>query len=68
MRFKKRKKEPLIRKRPDGNISLDFGGSEVIIQIRAETPEEQLEAVRMIILAKGLVFTEKIEKNVRKII
>jgi hypothetical protein len=60
------KKPVVIRRRPDGSLELILEGFSDKIQIWANTPEEKFEAVREQILKKGLVFTEKIEKLVRK--
>jgi hypothetical protein len=59
-----------IKKGPDGSVTVVwndyFTGFRERVQIRAKTPEEKFNTIRQLILEKGLVFTEKIEKMVRK--
>ena len=51
-----------------GVITIIFPDSGEEIQLKAKTGEEMFELVRTTILAKGLVFTEKIEKMTRKVL
>jgi hypothetical protein len=66
MRVKTGTKEVVLENRPNGTFLVDAGYFKAIIQIRAKTPAEKFESVRMVIIQNGLVFTEKLEKNVRK--
>ena len=58
--------EVTVRRHKNGIMSIETDDFYAEIQIRAETPAEKYEIVRAAILRKGLVFTEKVEKQLRK--
>ena len=63
---KKNEKTLSVRRHKNGTITIESESFSEKIQIRAQTPRQKYDTVREAILAKGYVFTGKIEKMVRK--
>jgi hypothetical protein len=63
---RKDKMQVFIQKNSDGTWNVGTGGFSRTLWIRALTPEKKFEAVREAILEEGLVFTEKMEKKIKK--
>lgn len=66
MRRKRLKLKVVITNNNDGTITINSDGFSKTVWIRAKTGEQKFESVRTAILEEGLVFSEKIEKMVRR--
>lgn len=66
MGVKPKQKGLSIERGRNGTIELFNDSFWAEIEIRALPPQKKFEAVRTAILEKGLVFTEKIEKKLRR--
>jgi predicted oxidoreductase len=62
--------ETKFHKSKDGTIAICHTGSTFYIKVTEKdmTKQQQFEAIRWSILANGDVFTEKLEKKVRKLL
>jgi len=64
------KQKVRLKKNKDGTVSIFFAAYSFSKELDVGTlsPEEKFNAIRWTILNQGFVFTEKIEREVRKLI
>ena len=55
-----------VKKNTDGTFTIENANFRKTIYIRGKSGQEQFEAVRAVILAQGLYFSQKVEKIIEK--
>lgn len=69
MRLFRRDPKVSVRPRGPGEFVLDFSnGKRVILDVYYLNVEEKFDAIRWSILDQGFVFTEKLDKKLRKML